>query len=185
MVASAVVALIEHHKRVIRDLDVASPQAVEEHLRDHHRYGGLLHLIEEGLARGHVALYAFSLGDGLVFVLLAVDADHLAVQVLHLPVQLDVLVAQPLPQVSREGLIVEDGLEGDLDGLGLLLDQLDGVGEEDDLLAGAVLAEVIVHGADGDARLACAGGQVDDAVPVPRVLDEGGLETAQVDAESL
>lgn len=182
MVSPAVVALIEHHEGIIRDLDVAPPQAVQEHLGDHHRYGGFLHLVQEGLAGGHVALDTFSFGYGLVLVLFAVDADHLAVEVLHLPVQLDVLIAQPLSEVPREGLVVDDRLEGDLDGLGLLLDQLYGVGQEDNLLAGAELAEIVVHGADGDPGLACAGGQVDDAVPVPGVLDEGGLEAAKSNA---
>ena len=48
---------------------------------------------------------------------------------------------------------------------------MDGVGEEDDLLAGAVLAEVVVHRTDGYSGLSCACGQVDDAVAIARVLN--------------
>lgn len=59
-----------------------------------------------------------------------------------------------------------------------MLDQLDGVGQEDNLLAGAKFAEIVVHGANGDPSLARAGRQVDDAVPVSGVLDQCGLEAA-------
>lgn len=62
---------------------------------------------------------------------------------------------------------------------------MDSVGQEDNLLAGSELAEVIVHGADGDPGLARTSRQADNAVSVARVLDEGGLEAPQVHLHSL
>lgn len=167
MVSPTVVALIEDHKRVISDFDVAATQAVEEHLGDHDCDGCLLHLLQEGLTIGHQTLNPLSFGDGLIVTFLSVNADDLAIQVFHLPIQLDILIAQSLPQVAGKLLIPENGLKGDLDSLSLLLDQLDGVGQKDDLLACSELAEVVIHGADGDTGLSCTGGQVDDTVAVP------------------
>ena len=64
--------------------------------------------MEEGLAVGHQALYPFAFGDGLVFVAFSVDADDLAIEILDLPVELDVLAAQSLSQISGKGLIPDD-----------------------------------------------------------------------------
>lgn len=122
--------------------------------------------MQEGLTVGHQTLNPLPLSDGLIITFLPVDADDLAVQVLHFPIQLDVLVAQSLPQIAGEVLIPEDGLERDLDGLSLLLNQLDGVGQKDNLLACSELAKVVIHGTDGNTGLPCTSRQVDDAVSV-------------------
>jgi hypothetical protein len=92
------------------------------------------------------------------------------------------LVAQALPEVFCEALVGQDTLKGNLDGFCLLLDQLDGVGKKHDLLAGSELAQIVVHRTNRNTGLPSAGGQVDDAVAVPGVLDESGLEGTQTDA---
>ncbi len=92
MVAATVMALVEHHEGVVSDLDVPSPQAVEEHLRNHDSNSGLLHFLQEGFAVGHVSFDALPLGHRLVLALLSVDANDLTVEVLGLPVELYVLV---------------------------------------------------------------------------------------------
>jgi len=85
MITFAVMALVKDHKRVISQFEVASTQAVEEHLWDHYSYSGFLHLIQKLFPSCHIGLNSFSFGNGLVLVSLSMHTNNLIIQVLNFP----------------------------------------------------------------------------------------------------
>jgi len=122
MVTVTVVAFIKHHKRIISQLDVPSPQAIEEHLRNHYGDGGLLHLIQKLLPVVHVGLNSFSLGDSLVIIPFSVNTNDLIGNILRFPVQLIIFCSQSLTDLRSKVFILEDADKSLLDGFRLLLD---------------------------------------------------------------
>lgn len=73
-------------------------------------------------------------------------------------------------ELFTERFVLDDAVEGLADCFGLLLDQLNGVSQEDNFLLLGV-GEVVVHGGNGNARLAQAGGEVDDGIAVLALLE--------------
>lgn len=78
-----------------------------------------------------------------------------------------------------EGLVLENSVESTLDGVCLLLDQLDSVGQEDNLFF-LCEGQVVVHRGDGNTGLTETGREVDNGVAVLAFLEEGFLIVSKI-----
>ena len=93
MVTSTMMTLIEHNKRVISQLNVASPQTIEKHLGYHDIDCRFFHLVDELFLCCQIGFDSFSLGNCRILATLSVDTDHLVVDIFFSPVQLNVHLA--------------------------------------------------------------------------------------------
>lgn len=97
-----------------------------------------------------VALDHFSFGHAHLVSLLAVETNHLVPHLFLGESDLVVLVVEPISDEVGHLVVVTHSRQVFFDRLGLLFHELNGVGQEYNLLVLAELGQVVVHGHDAD-----------------------------------
>lgn len=93
MISSAMMTLIEDHEGVISQFDVASPEAVQKHLRNHDSDCSFFHLVQKFFFACKISFNPFSLGDCGIFASFSVNTDHLVMQIFFSPVELNIVAS--------------------------------------------------------------------------------------------
>ena len=174
MIPLTMMTLIKDNEREVTELDEPPPETVQKHLTNNNNDRRILKLVHELLPTNNTTLNLLLLRLTELIIPLPMHARHLLADPLPRPPQVDFVPVVLHVQLLAQGLVLDDAVKVGFYGLGLLFDQLDGVGQEDDFLLLGV-GQVVVHGGDGDARLAQACGQVDYAVAVLALLEQGLL----------
>lgn len=180
MVPPTVMTLIEHHKRIVRQLYVTPTQTIQKHLGYHHSYSSLFHLVQKLFLCRQVSLNPLSSSNSGVLTPFPVHTNHLIVQVLFTPFELNIVTSQFLSQILSETLVVYNGTQGLLNSLGLLLDQLNSIGQKDNLFTSTVLTKIVVHRTYSNTSLTSTRRQVNNTVTVTTALNQSSLERTQI-----
>lgn len=106
------------------------------------------------------------------------NADYLPGNPIPVPTQMHLIPSMFLVYFPTQGFVLNYAMQSSLYSLGLLLDELDSVGKEDNLLLLSV-RQVIVHRYYCDSGLAQSCRQVYDRVPVLALLEQSLLVISQ------
>lgn len=176
MITTTVMALIKNNKWELFNVEIAPSQAVQKHLRNHHNDIWISHRFQHFLFIGEFWFDPFSSRHAYFISFFSVDAAHFVFDIFNFPVNFTLV----LPEFWCNLFVDDDFLEIPLNRISLLFDQLDGIGQEDNLFLLSLFAQIVVHGGNRNQSLTLSCRQVNDPIFIQWTIEKNVLITVQV-----